>query len=58
MYKVSRDSNDPVKTIRITLTHAKTSALQPYISGGMLTEKKLPFAHPMESLAEKIKSPG
>lgn len=52
---ISHESNDPVKTVRIPFD---SSAAAPYVSGGLLTEKKLPVPHPMKSLAEKIKDPG
>ncbi len=54
-YAVSRESSDPVKTVRMALTLAEGSK---YLSGGLLTEKKLPTAYPMESLETKLKNPG
>ncbi|KAJ1422617.1 hypothetical protein B484DRAFT_452286, partial [Ochromonadaceae sp. CCMP2298] len=52
---VSRDYKDPVKTVRVPYAFP---ASQKYLSGGLLTEKKLPFAYPMQSLATKLKNPG
>lgn len=55
VYAVSRDYKDPVKTVRVP--YAFPAALK-YVSGGLLTEKKVPTAYPMESLAFKLKNPG
>lgn len=55
VFAVSRDYKDPVKTVRVP--YAFPASLK-YISGGLLTEKKIPTAYPMESLAYKLKNPG
>jgi molybdopterin/thiamine biosynthesis adenylyltransferase len=55
VFPVSRDYKDPVKTVRVP--YAFPAALK-YKSGGLLTEKKIPTAYPMESLASKLKIPG
>ena len=55
VYKVNRSYSDPVKTVRITLD---ISGKTQYVSGGLLTEKKQPTPNPMESLANKMKTPG
>lgn len=55
VFAVSRDYKDPVKTVRIPYAFP---AAHKYLFGGLLTEKKLPTAYPMQSLAEKLKSPG
>ena len=55
IFPVSRDYKDPVKTVRVP--YAFPAALK-YASGGLLTEKKIPTAYPMESLAAKLRSPG
>jgi ubiquitin-activating enzyme E1 len=55
LYPVSHNHKDPAKTIRIPLD---ISALPAYVKGGLLTEKKLPTASPMESFAAKLKNPG
>jgi hypothetical protein len=55
IFKVTHASDDPVKTVRIPF-ELDTSAA--YISGGLMTEKKLPVNHPMSSLQEKIRNPG
>ncbi len=52
---VIRHDEDPVKTVRVPWCVPDAS---PYICGGLLTEKKLPTPHPMQSLAEKMKYPG
>jgi hypothetical protein len=54
-FAVSHPYSDPVKTVRIPLN---ISALNAYVSGGILTEKKRPTPYPMKSLAEKFKDPG
>ena len=54
-YPVTHPYSDPVKTVRIPIELLSDS---PYLSGGLLTEKKVPTAYPMESLAFKIRSPG
>lgn len=54
-YPVTHPYSDPVKTVRIPMTISNSSS---YISGGLLTEKKVPTPNPMESLAVKIRSPG
>lgn len=55
LFEVEVGDNDPVKTIRINFTIPKG---QSYISGGLLTEKKIPTLHPSVSLADKLKLPG
>ena len=55
-YSVSHPYSDPVKTVRITLDIS--TCMVGYISGGLLTEKKMPTAYPMESFAVKMKTPG
>lgn len=50
----SHPNTDPVKTIRFNSSVSKKQ----YISGGILTEKKIPTPYPMLSLSEKIKNPG
>jgi ubiquitin-activating enzyme E1 len=55
VFPVTRDYKDPVKTVRIPY---QFPASLKYESGGMLTEKKIPTAYPMESLATKLKNPG
>lgn len=55
IYAVSHDYKDPVKTVRIPFAWKPSMA---YTSGGIITEKKIPSKYPMESLAEKLKSPG
>ena len=58
-YEVRRDPSDPVKTVRIVQQDAQALlANHPYVSGGMLHEKKVPKPHPMLSFAHKVKSPG
>jgi len=54
-YSVTREWRDPVKTIRVPLAAAQ---LAPYMTGGLLTEKKTAKKHPMESMAAKLKNPG
>ena len=54
-YPVTHPYSDPVKTVRIPMNMSNGST---YISGGLLTEKKVPTPYPMESLAAKIQSPG
>lgn len=51
----SHPGKDPVKTIRIPLDGR---AMKPYVTGGLLVEKKVPVAHPMLSLASKLKDLG
>lgn len=55
LFEVQVDDNDPVKTIRIHFTIPEG---QVYVSGGLLTEKKIPTVHPSVSLADKLKTPG
>jgi len=55
LYSVSHPWKDPVKTIRISLDISSKPA---YVTGGILTQKKLPRKHPMEPLAAKLKNPG
>jgi hypothetical protein len=56
-YAASHRSSDPAKTLYVD--NWNTAELSgEYVSGGLLTEKKLPTPHPMSSLAEKIRSPG
>ena len=51
----SHPGKDPVKTLRIPLDGR---TMPPYITGGLLVEKKVPVVHPMQSLASKIKEVG
>jgi len=53
-WKISSKPSDPVNTIRI----GDTSALRPYISGGMVTEKKVGVPMPFRALSEVLKDPG
>ena len=53
--QVTRNFSDPVKTVRVPLPVAVG---EKYVSGGLLTEKKLPTPYPMQSLIEKMYSPG
>lgn len=53
-WKVRTKPNDPVNTIRI----GDTTGFPPYISGGMVTEKKVGVPCPFASLAEALKDPG
>lgn len=55
VYEVSHPESDPVKTVRVPFAFKSQDK---YISGGMLTEKKVPSKYPMESFNEKIKNPG
>jgi hypothetical protein len=56
VFEIQTNDSDPVKSTRLPFS------LQPgdvYHSGrGLLTEKKLPVAHPMDSLQTKLKHPG
>ena len=54
-YAVTREWRDPVKTIRVPLAAAK---LAPYVTGGLLTEKKTARKHPMQAFSAKLKDPG
>jgi len=55
IFVATHPDKDPAKTVRIPLD---VRALPPYVSGGLITEKKLPKPYPMQRLADKIKSPG
>ena len=55
LFEVSHPWKDPVKTVRIPLS---ISALPAYVTGGLLTEKKMPKKHPMEPMSTKLKNPG
>lgn len=55
LYNVTHSWKDPVKTVRVPKDIA---SLPKYISGGILTQKKMPEKAPMSSFAEKVKSPG
>lgn len=55
LFEVSHPYSDPVKTIRISFAAKEGSA---YVKGGILVEKKVAKAHPMEALSVKLKSPG
>lgn len=55
IFAVSREDKDPVKTVRVP--YAFPASLK-YRSGGLLTEKKVPTAYPMEPLAHKLQHPG
>lgn len=48
--------SDPAMTIRVPVDLATLAT--PYVSGGLIVEKKLPTKCPMKSLATKIKEPG
>jgi ubiquitin-activating enzyme E1 len=52
--QASHPYSDPVKTVRFN----SSTSFQQYISGGILTEKKLPTHYPMLSLSDKVKNPG
>ena len=54
LYKVSHPWKDPVKTVRVSFN---TKNSPPYATGGILTQKKLPKKHPMESMSVRLKSP-
>lgn len=53
-WKISSKSDDPVNSIRI----GDTSNFPPYVSGGLVTEKKVGVPYPFKSLAETLKDPG
>jgi ubiquitin-activating enzyme E1 len=53
----SHPSSDPVKTVR-AIIEGVSDISNCNISGGLLTEEKVPKAYPMLSLADKIKNPG
>jgi len=53
-WATSRKEGDPVNTIRI----GDTSKLSPYVSGGTLTVKKVPFEVKFRSLASCVTHPG
>lgn len=53
-WKVVSKPGDPVNTVRI----GDTTGFLPYISGGLMTEKKVGTPYPFESLAEVLKDPG
>jgi ubiquitin-activating enzyme E1 len=55
LYPVTHSWKDPVKTIRVP---KNIQGLPKYVTGGLLTQKKLPKAHPMESFANKVRNPG
>eukprot|EP00595_Chromulina_sp_UTEXLB2642_P001396 CAMPEP_0196764110 /NCGR_PEP_ID=MMETSP1095-20130614/5364_1 /TAXON_ID=96789 ORGANISM="Chromulina nebulosa, Strain UTEXLB2642" /NCGR_SAMPLE_ID=MMETSP1095 /ASSEMBLY_ACC=CAM_ASM_000446 /LENGTH=1138 /DNA_ID=CAMNT_0042118757 /DNA_START=162 /DNA_END=3578 /DNA_ORIENTATION=- len=55
VYDIKHPDSDPVKTIRVPF---KLESSETYLSGGLVTEKKVPAKYPMESLVSKIKSPG
>lgn len=55
IFPVSRNYADPVKTVRAPYAFKNGNGYQ---GGGLLTEKKLPTPYPMQSLAEKMFSPG
>jgi ubiquitin-activating enzyme E1 len=55
IFQVSRGEKDPVRTVRVNY---QLPYGEHYLAGGVLTEKKLPTKHPMESLAVKAKNPG
>eukprot|EP01038_Epipyxis_sp_PR26KG_P012667 gene12667-16982_t len=55
VFPVTHPDKDPVKTVRIPFNEAN---ITPYVTGGLLTEKKVPFKYPMESLESKLKNPG
>jgi Ubiquitin-activating enzyme E1 four-helix bundle len=54
-YPITHPYSDPVKTVRIPFD---ISGKPRYVSGGLLTEKKVPTPYPMESLQFKITNPG
>eukprot|EP00440_Ansanella_granifera_P062493 gb/GFBE01067762.1/.p1 GENE.gb/GFBE01067762.1/~~gb/GFBE01067762.1/.p1 ORF type:complete len:1255 (+),score=364.10 gb/GFBE01067762.1/:1-3765(+) len=53
-WKISSKPGDPINTIRI----GDTSAFPPYVSGGMVTEKKVGKPYKFRSFAEALKNPG
>eukprot|EP00931_Biecheleriopsis_adriatica_P102120 TRINITY_DN77144_c0_g1_i1.p1 TRINITY_DN77144_c0_g1~~TRINITY_DN77144_c0_g1_i1.p1 ORF type:complete len:1235 (-),score=272.66 TRINITY_DN77144_c0_g1_i1:72-3620(-) len=53
-WKIGSKTGDPVNSIRI----GDTSGLPPYITGGLVTEKKVGAPYPFKSLAETLKDPG
>jgi len=53
-WKVITKPNDPVNTIRI----GDTTGLPKYVTGGIITEKKVGKPYPFASLAEAFKDPG
>eukprot|EP00439_Symbiodinium_sp_Y106_P067890 s504_g11.t1 len=53
-WKISAKSDDPVNSIRI----GDTSNFPPYVSGGLVTEKKVGVPYPFKSLSETLKDPG
>lgn len=55
LYPITHEDSDPAKTIKIEFGIPNGAK---YVSGGLLTEKKVPTKYPMESLASKLKNPG
>ena len=53
---VSHPGKDAAKTVRAKIPNF--GSMPKYVSGGILTEKKVPKAYPMSSLEEKMKNPG
>lgn len=53
-WKVRSKPTDPVNTVRI----GDTTGFTPYLSGGLLTEKKVGQPYPFKSFAELLKNPG
>jgi len=56
VFACSHPGSDPAMTLRIPVDIDTLST--PYVSGGLIVEKKLPTKYPMQSLAVKIKEPG
>lgn len=53
-WKTSSKPGDPVNTIRI----GDTTGLPPYVSGGLMTEKKVGTPYPFACLTDALKDPG
>ena len=56
-HNASIDYKEPVKTVRIPFKFSSELGHQ-YVSGGIMTEKKIPVKYPMKSLKELLKNPG
>ena len=54
---ISADYKEPVKTVRIPFKFMSKMGHK-YLSGGILTEKKIPVKYPMKSLKELLRDPG
>lgn len=53
--EVSHEWKDPALTVRVPVNVA---GLTPYVTGGTMTEKKMPSPYPMKSIEERLRSPG